>query len=236
MAVHLQWIGMACFRLWEDGASAIVMDPYTPEAIGLVDDGMRVVAETVIVSSLTDIAHANVGLVDGNPQVINALDIARGDTSAEINGQRLIAVEAAEAPDHPDGADDNALYAFQAGSLWFLHMGDLGYGLNADQLAPFARHCDVLLALTGEGLTVPFDALNPMIDILTPSWIIPMHYNLPPVSGIKRRMTRIEPFLKLRQRDPVIFCRHHTVTFPLPAPVERRPTIVVLEPCGYDPE
>ena len=236
MAVHLQWIGMACFRLWEDGAAAIAMDPYTPEAIGLVDDGRRIDADTVIVSSLTDVAHANVGLVDGNPKVINALDVARGVTRAEISGQRLIAVEAAEAPDHPDGADDNALYAFQAGPLWFLHMGDLGYGLNADQLAPFAGHCDVLLALTGEGLTVRFDELNPMIDILTPSWIIPMHYNLPPVSGIKRRMTRIEPFLQLRRRDPVIFCRHHTVTFPLPAPVAGRPTIVVLEPFGYDPE
>ena len=236
MAVHLQWIGMACFRIWEDDTPAIAMDPYTPESIGLVDDGKRLNADTVIVSSLTDVAHANVGLVDGNPKVINALDVARGVTSPEINGRRLIAVEAAEAPDHPDGADDNALYAFSAGPLWFLHMGDLGYGLNADQLAPFAGHCDVLLTLTGEALTVKFDELNPMIDILSPSWIIPMHYSLPPVSGIKRRMTPIEPFLQLRQRDPVIYCRHHTLTFPLPPPVTDRPTIVILEPFGYDPE
>ena len=227
---------MACFRLWEDGRSAIVMDPYTPESIGLVDDGRRIDADTVIVSSLTDVAHSNVGLVDGNPKVINALDVAHGVTAADIHGQRLIAVEAAEVADHPDGADDNALYALQAGGLWFLHMGDLGYGLNADELAPFAGHCDVLLALTGEGLTLKLDELEPMIDILNPSWIVPMHYGLPPVSGIKRRMTRLEPFLELRDRDAVIFRRHHTATFPLPRPVTGRPTIVVLEPFGYEPE
>ena len=235
MAVHLEWVGMACFRVWQDGAAAIAMDPYTPTAIGLDDDGRRIAAETVIVSSLTDIAHGNVELVEGNPKVINALDVARGITAAEIGGQPLVAVEAAEASDHPDGADDNSLYALKAGDLWFLHMGDLGYGLNADQLAPFAGHCDVLLALTGEGLTVHFDELDPMIDLLDPTWIVPMHYNLPPVSGIKRRMTRIEPFLKLRGRDPVIFPRHHTVTFPMPMPIAGRPAIVVPEPSGYDP-
>ena len=40
MSVHLEWVGMACFRLWRDGGDAIAMDPYTPSAIGLVDDGI----------------------------------------------------------------------------------------------------------------------------------------------------------------------------------------------------
>ena len=121
MAVHLEWVGMACFRVWQDGAAVIAMDPYTPAAIGLEDDGRWIAAETVIVSSLTDIAHANVGLVKGNPKVINALDVARGITAAEIGGQPLVAVEAAEAPDHPDGADNNSLYALKVGDFWFLH-------------------------------------------------------------------------------------------------------------------
>ena len=154
MAVHLEWVGMACFRIWQDEGPVIAMDPYTPSAIGLVDDGRRIGAGTVIVSSLTDVAHGNVKLIEGEPRVINALDVARGLNAAKIFGAPLVAVEAAEAPDHPDGADDNALYAFNAGGLWFLHMGDLGYGLNEDDLAPFAGRCDVLLALTGEGLTL----------------------------------------------------------------------------------
>ncbi len=235
MAVHLEWVGMACFRLWQDGGPVIAMDPYTPSAIGLVDDGTRIQADTVIVSSLTDVAHANVKLIEGEPRVINALDVALGLSDAQIYDAPLAAVEAAEAPDHPDGADDNALYAFKAGGLWFLHMGDLGYGLNGDQLAPFAGRCDVLLALTGEGLTLRLDELDPMIDILNPTWIVPMHYNLAPVSGQKRVMTKLDVFIERRPRDPVIFARRQVVTFPLPASQLGRPTIVVLEPSGYQP-
>ena len=235
MSVHLEWVGMACFRLWRDGHNAIAMDPYTPSAIGLVDDGSRIQADTVIVSSLTDIAHANVRLIEGEPKVVNALDVALGLSEAEINGIPLRAVAAAEAPDHPDGADDNALYAFQANGLWFLHMGDLGYGLDADQLAPFVGHCDVLLALTGEGLTLKLHELDPMIDILEPTWIVPMHYGLAPVSGMKRRMSTLDVFLNRRRNDPVIYARKSSVTFPLPKSDLDRPTIVVLEPSGYEP-
>ncbi len=53
---------------------------------------------------------------------------------------------------------------------------------------------DVLLALTGEGLTLRLDELDPMIDTLNPTWIVPMHYNLAPVSGQKRVMTKCRRF------------------------------------------
>ena len=183
------------------------MDPYTPSAIGLVDDGRRISADTVIVSSLTDVAHANVGLIEGEPQVINALDVARAArkvrrSTAPPCGRS----KQPRSPTIPDGADDNALYAFNAGGLWFLHMGDLGYGLNEDDLAPFAGRCDVLLALTGEGLTLKLDELDPMIEILNPTWIVPMHYNLAPVSGQKRRMTKVDVFIERRPLRPRRLC------------------------------
>ena len=73
MAVHLEWVGMACFRLRQDGGGAIAMDPYTPAAIGLVDDGSKIQADTVIASSLTDVAHGNVGLIADEHRAINAL-------------------------------------------------------------------------------------------------------------------------------------------------------------------
>jgi L-ascorbate metabolism protein UlaG (beta-lactamase superfamily) len=241
MAVQLQWVGLACFLLRQEDGSAIAMDPYDPAVVaaacGIADPAVldfRLEADTVIVSSLTDQAHAYHQAVAGEPRVINALDVAQG-REERVNDEPLYAVQAAEAPHHPEGPDDNALYAFRAGGLWFLHMGDLGYGLDAEQLAPFAGRCDVLLALTGEGLTLTLDELEPMIDILSPTWIVPMHYNLAPVSGQKRVMTKIDAFLERRPRDPIIYPRHHTVTFPLPASELGRPSIVLLEPSGYQP-
>ncbi len=239
MAVHLQWIGLACFHLRQDEGPTIAMDPYDPAVVaaacGIADPAVldfRLQADTVIVSSLTDEAHAYYQAVEGEPRLINALDIARGQREARINGEPVFAVQAAEAPHHPEGPDDNALYAFKAGGLWFLHMGDLGYGIGADELAPFAGRCDVLLTLVGENLTLRLDELDPMIDFLNPTWIVPMHYNLPPITA---GMTTIDVFLKRRPRDPVIYARHHTVTFPLHSAGLGRPSIVVLEPSAYQP-
>ena len=239
MAVHLQWVGLATFHLRQDDGPSIAMDPYDPAIVAAacgVDDpavfDFRLQAETVLVSSLTDEAHSYSEAVEGNPRIINALDVAKGERDVEINGEPMFAVQAAEAPHHPEGPDDNALYAFKAGGLWFLHMGDLGYGIGADELAPFAGHCDVLLTLVGEHLTLRLDELEPMIEFLNPTWIVPMHYNLPPLTA---GMTTVDVFLKRRPRDPLIYARSHTVTFPLPSGGLDRPTIVVLDPSGYEP-
>jgi hypothetical protein len=229
MSVQLEFVAHACFRLWQDGRPAIVMDPVTFSELKLPDTGVAVTADTVIVSSLTDPAHSNLSLVTGASKVINALDVARGNSHPSVNGAPVIAIPAAEDPNHPDGPDDNALYAFKAGGLWFAHMGDLGFGLGERELQPWFGRCDVLMAIIGERLTLKLEDLDPMIEFLNPRWIVPMHYDLPPVA---LGMSTIDKFLSRRRRDAVYWPRHHTVTFPLPSS-DRRPTIVVLEPSGY---
>ena len=237
MSVQLEFVGHACFRLWEDGRPSIVMDPYLHEETKLEDDGTRLDADTVIVSSLTDRAHSNVAFVRGNPRVINALDVATGETSATINEEPIVGIATAEAPDHIHHAPmDNAMYAFKAGGLWFAHLGDLGYGLGEEELAPWANTCDVLMPIVGEMNTVKLGPLDMMIEFLKPTWIVPMHYGLPPLGGADAGgMTPVDAFLNRHPRSPVYVVRHHTVTFPLPKSDNGYPTIIVLEPSGYKP-
>ena len=238
MSLTIEWVGLACFRLSLDGGPVIVADPYDPKIVAdaskadvkLFQSPLQ--GDTVICSSFTDRAHGVHDRVDGKKEVINALDVATGEREATINGQSVIAVQAAEAPHHPDGPEDNALYAMKFADLWVLHMGDLGYGIYEEELAPFADRCDILLALTGEYLTVSLDDLDRMIDILKPRWIVPMHYDLPPLGTTE--MTRIDVFLRRRSGDPIIHLRHHTVEFPLPELATDRPTLVVLQPSGYE--
>ena len=234
MSLQLEFIGHACFRLWEDGKPAIVMDPFDYPTCSMEDTGLQLDADTVIVSSLADSAHDNIGLVRNPKQVINALDIAEGKSTATLNGEPVVAIGAAEIPDHPEGTVDNALYAFKAGGLWFAHLGDVGFGLSPEDLAPWKDKCDVLLPITGEKLTLKLDELEPMIEFLQPRWIVPMHYALPPLGGADAGgMTYIDTFLNSRPRDPVYVVRHHVVELPLPTSPEGRPTIVILEPAGY---
>lgn len=231
MSVSVEFVGHACFRIWVDGRPSIVTDPYPPARLGL-PPLEPLAADTVIVSSLTDDAHSHVGLVAGSPRVINALDVARGQ-EASVGGEPVATVEATEARDHPRGPEDNALYAFKVGGLWLMHMGDVGYELTADELAPFAGKCDVLFALAGQRLTPKFAELDRMFQVLAPRWILPMHYELPPLGF---GMTTVEEFLADRPDDPLVRPRHHTIELPLPALKEGHPTIVVLEPSGYTPD
>lgn len=237
MSIQLEFVGHACFRLWEDGKPVIVTDPFGHKICQMEDDGFRLDAETIIASSLTDPAHNNVDFVRGQPQVINALEVATGKESATINGEPLVTIAAREvANHHMHDPMDNALYAFKAGGLWFAHLGDLGYGLGAEDLKPWAGKCDVMLAITGEELTLKLDELDTMIEVLEPTWIVPMHYGLPPLAGADGGgMTCVDAFLNRHPRSSVYLVRHHTVTFPLPRPESGGPTIVVLEPSAYKP-
>ena len=234
MSVHVEWVAHACFRIWQDGGPVIVMDPFTPKNLHLSDDGGTAVSgDMVIVSSLTDKAHGNSGLVPGQPRVINALEVAAQGVETEIDGSRLITVAAAESPHHDSGKPkDNALYALQVGGLWILHMGDLGYCLSEEELAPFVDRCDVLLAIVGQANTLSLEDVDVMIDRLQPKWIVPMHYRL----WWPTKMRPLDEFLE-RRPDPLFLARQSTVQFPLetwlPGSEEPgAPCIVVLEPSA----
>ena len=235
MSVNVEWVGHACFRVWRDDGPVIVMDPYhlaTLERLGLPKGSPQLEGDFVIVSSLTDPAHGDPSRVRGNPRVINALDLVVNGIEVEVDGSPIIALAAAESPNHPEGPKDNALYAVQIGGIWIMHMGDLGYGLSAQELSPFVDRCDVLLALVGGGLTIPLQDLDFLIDYLKPKWIIPMHYDLPPFTA---KMFPVGDFLARRSQDTLIYLRSTTVRLPLEVPGKGSPTILVLEPSGYRP-
>ena len=233
MSVNVEWVGHACFRVWRDGGPVIVMDPYTPKEIYLSEDAPGVDGDTVIVSSLSDLAHGNPDLVRGQPRIIDALELVENNLKAEVDGSTLVTVGAAESPIHDSGSPkDNALYALQVGGIWVMHMGDLGYGLSKEELAPFRDRCQVMLAIVGQFNTLSLGDLGEMIEYLNPKWIVPMHFALPPVAGPMRPLNE---FLDSRPRDPLVFVRSSVVEFPLQMSDFERPTIVVLEPSGYKP-
>ena len=177
MSVKVEWVGHACFRIWREGGPVIVMDPYTPKTVYLPEDAARVDGDTVIVSSLTDDAHGYPELVRGRRRVIDALEVVEKGLEVEVDGSPLVTVGAAESPIHDSGSPkDNALYALQVGGVWVMHMGDLGYGLPREEVAPFEGRCDVMLAIVGQYNTLSLPDLDAMVDHLKPKWIVPMHF------------------------------------------------------------
>lgn len=227
LSLTIEWVGHACFRVWGQSTPVLVLDPYTPDDLGVPE--ITIAGDIVIVSSLDDSGHANVGLVEGEPLVIDALDVAAGHEPG-LGDIPIVAVATHESEHHPDGPDPNAMYAFALDGLWVLHMGDVGHRVEAEALAPFAGRCDVLLALAGGGLTIPLGDLDAVIDVLSPRWIIPMHYGLP---QIKVDMLAVDEFLGRRADAQILRAGSSTIEIPAVSPARGQATIVVLEPSGF---
>jgi L-ascorbate metabolism protein UlaG (beta-lactamase superfamily) len=228
VTVTLEWVGHACFRIAPERGPVVVTDPYHPGDLGFPE--LDLDGDVVVVSSLDDTSHNNAGAVRG-ARVVNALAVARGEAEAAIDGEPVVAVAVRESSAHPTGAKDNAMYGFRVGELAFVHMGDAG-AIGPADLEPFAGRCDVLLALTGGGLTVPLDEVDAAIETLRPAYVAPMHYSLPQMKdSVRDLMLPLEAFLERRAGDPLLRPGGTLVT--LAAGVgASRPTIVVLEPSG----
>lgn len=227
MAATLEYIGSACFRAWRQGGPIVALDPYTPSILGLPE--IRIEADVVVASSLIDDGHFCREIILGEPEIIDALDAAAGEAKT-VDGAPITAVPATEDPLRPDGPRDCAMYAFTIGGINFVHMGDIGYGLDRQRLTPFIGKCDVLLALAGQTLTPSFEELDDMFDILQPKWIVPMHYLL---EGMTVDFEPLDDFLAHR-RDPVVMTHTTTVKFPPSFLSVSQPTIVVLDAAGID--
>ena len=220
-AVHIQWVGHACFRVFGTGLQSVVLDPYHPETMGMPTPSLS--ADVVIASSLSDMGHGYVALVHGRPHVIDALAVARGEPQ-DPGGVSLVAVETREAEHHPTGPDANAIYALRAGDCWVAHLGDVGQAVPPEALAPLVGRCDVLLAPTGAGLTIDLDDLDDIVESLDPTWIVPMHYGMP---GVRGSMLPVDAFLD-RRSCPVVHSDSSVLTITAGKVPPVRPTIVVL--------
>jgi hypothetical protein len=81
----------------------------------------------VIRSSENDSFHCRADLIPGNPTVITALDLARGDKQTTVKGITFQAIESMEALNHRyHDPDVNSMYRFEVDGVSIGHMGDVG--------------------------------------------------------------------------------------------------------------
>jgi L-ascorbate metabolism protein UlaG (beta-lactamase superfamily) len=224
--VRITWYGHACFRLEGSGIS-LVTDPYTPALAGL--QPVPETCDVIVMSSALDEAHSCPGQVPGTPRVLNALD-AIGNPQTIADGVVVEAVAASEGADRPDDPKANALYRFELDGVAVCHMGDVGTPLSEAQLAPLRGRVDVLLALAGNGLTIPLADLDDAIAEIRPRAIIPMHYWLP---SLLYSAGPVEDFLARRGGDTVVHHDESTIELDLDTLAgSPSPTIHVLRAAG----
>ena len=200
--MDITWYGHAAFGLTPQNGPRIIMDPYTPEGVGYAP--ITEPADLVIISSDDDSAHCRADLINGAPEVVNALTVAQSGGSTTALGVEISAIEAAEWDHHPDHEvpGQNGMYRFTLDGIRCAHMGDVGNPLTDAQQA-FFEDVDILFALAGGYLTLELPDLMEMIHRTRPRLVIPMHFRT--LTYTPCNMMWIESFLSHFKDEHVDF-------------------------------
>jgi L-ascorbate metabolism protein UlaG (beta-lactamase superfamily) len=200
--MQITWYGHAAFGIVGSSGKRIITDPYTPHGVGY--DPIPDSADLVIISSDDDSAHCRGDLIDGNPEIVNALTVAQNGGSLDAQGLTISAIEAAEWDHHPEHEvpGQNGMYRFEIDGIKFAHMGDVGNPLSDDQ-ARFFDGVDVLFALAGGYLTLELPDLMRMIHTAKPKLIIPMHFRT--LTYRPRNTKWVESFLDGFKEEEISF-------------------------------
>lgn len=220
--MRIKWFGHATFLVEADGLR-IITDPFTPEVMNL--SPVTESADIVIRSSADDDGHNCVDMISGNPLVVTATEIGDGTTA---KGLHVAAIPVQESLIHKTAPLDNAIYSFTVEGIRLAHMGDAGNRLTDTQLKAL-QGTEILFALAGGPPTIDIDDLIDAINVIQPRVIIPMHYDIPGLTG------NIFPVNVLTDRFPsdAVLWLDSTEVELSRATLPAQQQIVVLKPtCG----
>jgi L-ascorbate metabolism protein UlaG (beta-lactamase superfamily) len=194
--MKIRFYAHSCFRL-EGESRTIITDPYEPRAsrFAPIDEP----ADLVLMSSNTDRFHCDASHVQGNPRVVNTLDI---DGRQTIDGLEVRAFRARERwrplvllrGGIPRAS---AMYAFTLDGLRIFHTGDIGRRLKLEEIGELRGQVDVMFAISGGVHNIEVDDMKQAIDAIAPKIAIPMHYFSP-----KGRLKRLLPVNEMASRFP----------------------------------
>jgi L-ascorbate metabolism protein UlaG (beta-lactamase superfamily) len=221
--MRIKWYGHACFRI-EGDKIAVVTDPYTPEDAGL--DPVDEPADVVVMSSATDRFHSCARMVPGDPEVLNALEIAHGGP-IEVGGVTFEALPTMESLEHKENPEENALYRFELGGER-LAPGGSGQPPRRRAARPVAREGGRPPGLSRGPPTIELDDLDRVIEEIGPRVVVPMHYRIP---KLKTDALLLEAFTSRYPQDAVRRVGAAEVELS-PDTLPRIPRIYVLEPAG----
>lgn len=176
--MEITWYGHSCFRITERGMATVVTDPYLNSEIGY--DPLKLKADIVSVSH--DVSgHNNTDSVSGNDWIIS------GPGEYEIGGVFITAV-----PTRKNSGTKNLAIAFDFNGIKVAHLGSTKSVPTSKMVETFGT-VDVLLLPVGGGEGLNANKAAEVVNLFSPSIVIPMHYKTPE-SSIS--LDEIDPFLK----------------------------------------
>lgn len=216
--MRITWYGHAAFLVEAEG-KRIILDPYTSADAG----SYAPIAEPADVVAAS---HENAKYHSGTSEIVPPFEMVLGTSipprGVEVAGICVRALPVYETPEKL-AEDQVATLDFRLEGLHLAFLGDLGHALSPLELALLGRP-DILLVPAGGPPTIDYPLIPPLIEALSPSIVIPMHYLTP---KINLDIQPVERFLEALPDWPVERVGGPTVTLDRDALDPRR--IVLLE-------
>ncbi len=222
--VTLTYMGHATFIAETSAGLKILLDP------GIMGSVKPAPVEGVDLVTVTHEHpdHNYVEMATGNPRIIRGL--SSGEVAAideTVTGVRIRTVASVHDSQQGTQRGKNAIFVFELPGLKLVHLGDLGCGLDAEQVSAIGP-VDVLLVPVGGGPTIgPKTAVETAAQ-LSAKVVIPMHFGTAPAaegesgsaasgrqgSTARRfRLGSVDDFLKALDDSTEVVRAGHSIAF-----------------------
>jgi len=175
--MEITYLGHSAFKLRSKSGLTVIMDPFSPEFVGLPFP--KDVADIVICSHGHE-DHNNKEAITG-PVKRTETFVIESEGEYEIGGVEFSCIKTSH--DKTNGAErgKNLVTVVRDGTLTICHLGDLGQKLTDAQIERLGD-IDVLMIPVGGVYTINAEEAMELINEISPSLVIPMHYK---VDGLK---------------------------------------------------
>jgi L-ascorbate metabolism protein UlaG (beta-lactamase superfamily) len=222
--VKLRWYGQSMFQLETTGGKLVVFDP---QAIPVFNPP-RLTADITLISHPHN-DHNQVDVLKEKGRVFEGVILSKDGKKSDWKStdEKVGLIRVRDIGTYHDALNGmqrgkNSIWIVEADGLTFVHLGDLGHELSADQVKAIGK-VDVLMIPVGGIYTLNGDQAKKVVDQLKPRlYVLPMHYGVPgfdDILGPDEFLENYKGFKKL------------TTTNELDIPVEMKadaPTVVQL--------
>lgn len=167
--MDISYLGHSSFRI-KTKTGAVVTDPFSKSS-GLTPPSVN--ADIVTVSHQHD-DHNSLKGVSGTTRRPQPFVISEPG-EYEVEGISIFGYPTFHDETKGEERGENVIYLIQAEGLRLLHLGDLGHPLSASLIEELGS-IDILMVPVGGVYTIGVKEALEVIDSISPSMVIPMHY------------------------------------------------------------
>ncbi len=181
----IMWTGFACFKI-EGNSASIVTDPFSNST------GRKLpkIAADIVLSSKVDEYHGN---VSGIIKKGDGIKIISGAGEYEVKDVLIYGIEMRKSDTGAKQQDANSIiYKIQMDGLSIIHLGDLGFEPEENQLDNLGS-TDILMVPVGGARYLSPKKAAELVAKIDPRVVIPMCYRIP---SIQEQLASVNDFCK----------------------------------------